>query len=213
MLDWAGCVGAEYSAGTRLDLGHKDGTYSGHVEMDYFDTYVLDGLGDRDTLSIHVIVDNGTDIDVYLFSSEEYQKYYNKQYLTVPPLWGEVEIYEARTVYEKTAETLVLVIDNTDIDRDGARPEGPVSYTLTLDRVDYVSPWLIYMLIISIVLFLVAVMIYRNWYRHRRFSSISYQQDGPTTNRMIRRSYWKGTRPTDNGGRAVISTYEEERKI
>lgn len=155
--------------GQMHDLGSSEGTYHGTLEMDEYIGYVLTGLNNRDSIEINVVVNNGEPIDAYLFSSLDFQSYVNDDVKIVPPLWGEEVIRQASGKYAKTIEEdMVLVIDNTDISRFGARPEGPVTYTVTIERHEYQSLLLIFLLILSAVGFLIATAAYRLRRRNRK---------------------------------------------
>lgn len=197
------------------DLGSKDGVYHGTLESDEYAGYVIDGLGSRDSISVKVVV-SGFPVDVYLFTSLDFQRYINPKDKIVPPLWGEEVIYQASGKYAKSIEEMVVVIDNTDISRYGAKPEGPITYTLTLERIEHVSILPILLLLLSAVAFLIGMVAYRirRRNRHRTVLYAPEEFDEEGQERRIRRSITRT--PAANKlrsrtrQRSSITLYEED---
>ena len=168
--------------GQMHDLGNNEGTYHGTLEVDEYVGYVLNGLDRGDSIEVNVVVNAGEPIDAYLFSSLDFQSYVNDDVKIVPPLWGEEVIRQASGKYDDSIDEMVLVIDNTDISRFGAKPEGPVTYTVTIERHYYQSLLLILLLILTIVGFIIAMAAYRIRRRNRRRNTLyapeEYNEEG-----------------------------------
>lgn len=174
-----------------VDLGLQDGTFRGTLAEDEWMAYSQAGLRARESLSIHLIVENGSAVDVYLFTTKTFEEYLDPRILVVPPLWGEEKVREeARTVYDKPVETLVVVVDNSRISNDGAMPDGEVAFTLKLDRVIYTPPWLTYLLVSAALLGTALLGVRRFWRRRPRRAFAATRLPATSANRH-RRQWWQ----------------------
>jgi len=144
------------------DYSKKDKT----VWKNGYDAYDFFLNGDYLT-EIDLRVTNGSKVDVYILSLEEYWNYRDGKHFT--PLFARertrrVDRAHENDLEEGVAELAYLVVDNRNNSRDSdAEPEGSVTYDLEMSLVEEPLPLIAQLLCLGIVIAVVAVVAYIYW--------------------------------------------------
>jgi len=120
-------LSAGNTVGERYDAASDIAT-TREIEYDSWDAYELHGSGKKVDISVSIV--EGTSVDFYLFTEDQYDDYTNP-FATQMGYEANKEITKTYS-YSGSNVNYVFVIDNADISQSGATSTGNVTYEIEI---------------------------------------------------------------------------------